>query len=86
MRRKVTRFSLWAIINAPLLIGCDLRNAPRSLLDIWGNADVVRINQDPLGNQAVIAYASDDGQILVKMLLTDPRRWRCSIAGWRRRK
>ncbi len=63
-----SHFSLWAIINAPLLIGYDLRNAPQSLLDIWGNADVVRINQDPLGNQAVIAYASDDVQILVKML------------------
>jgi alpha-galactosidase len=65
-----SHFSLWAIINAPLLIGYDLRNAPQSLLDIWGNADAVRINQDPLGNQAVIAYASDDVQILVKTLST----------------
>ncbi len=63
-----SHFSLWAIINAPLIIGYDLRNAPKSLLDIWGNADVVRINQDPLGHQAVIAYASDDVQILVKTL------------------
>ena len=63
-----SHFSLWAIINAPLLIGYDLRDAPRSLLDIWGNADVVRVNQDPLGNQGVIAYASDDIQIIVKSL------------------
>jgi hypothetical protein len=63
-----SHFSLWAIINAPLFIGFDLRNAPRALLDIWGNADVVRVNQDALGHQGVIAYASDDVQIIVKTL------------------
>jgi hypothetical protein len=63
-----SHFSLWAIINAPLFIGYDLREAPGSLLGIWGNADVVRVNQDELGHQGVIAYASDDVQILVKTL------------------
>ncbi len=63
-----SHFSLWAIINAPLIIGYDLRNAPRSLMDIWSNTDVVRINQDAAGHQAVIAYASDDVQVLVKSL------------------
>jgi len=63
-----THFSLWAIANAPLLIGYDLRKAPQSLLDIWGNADVVAVNQDPAGNQGVIAFDSDDAQIIVKTL------------------
>jgi alpha-galactosidase len=63
-----SHFSLWAIANAPLLIGYDLRNAPKSLLDIWGNADVIAINQDPGGHQGVIAYDSDDVQIIVKTL------------------
>lgn len=63
-----SHFALWAIINAPLLIGYDLRNAPKSLLDIWGNADIVRVNQDPGGHQGVIAHASDDVQIIVKTL------------------
>ncbi|TFI56960.1 alpha-galactosidase [Sphingomonas parva] len=63
-----SHFSLWAIANAPLLIGYDLRNAPRALLDIWGNADVVAVNQDPAGNQGVIAYQSDDVQIIVKTM------------------
>ena len=63
-----SHFSLWAIINAPLLIGYDLRGAPSALLDIWGNADVVAINQDPGGHQGVIAYGSDDLQIIVKTL------------------
>jgi hypothetical protein len=63
-----SHFSLWAIVNAPLLIGYDLRNAPRELLDIWGNADAVALNQDKAGHQGVIAYASDDLQIIVKTL------------------
>ncbi len=61
-------FALWAIINAPLLIGYDLRDAPKSLLDIWGNADIVAVNQDAGGHQGVIAYDSNDVQIIVKTL------------------
>lgn len=60
--------SLWAMMSAPLLIGYDLRQAPRALLDIWGNADVVAVDQDPAGNQAIVAYDSDDAQILVKTM------------------
>ncbi|QAY78197.1 NPCBM/NEW2 domain-containing protein [Sphingosinicella sp. BN140058] len=63
-----SHFALWAIINAPLLIGYDLRDAPQSLLDIWGNADIVAVNQDLGGHQGVIAYDSDDVQIIVKTL------------------
>ncbi|MFN3932220.1 MAG: NPCBM/NEW2 domain-containing protein [Brevundimonas sp.] len=63
-----SHFSLWAMINAPLLISYDLRQAPQTLMDIWGNADIVGLNQDPGGHQGVIAYASDDVQILVKTL------------------
>ena len=63
-----SHFSLWAMINAPLLISYDLRHAPQSLMDIWGNADIVRLNQDPGAHQGVIAYASDDVQIIVKTL------------------
>ena len=63
-----THFTLWAMINSPLLIGYDLRKAPQSLIDIWGNATLVAINQDRGGNQAVLAYRSDDIDILVKSL------------------
>ncbi len=68
-----SHFSLWAVINAPLLIGFDMRTAPKSLLEIWGNADLIAANQDPGGHQGVIAYNSDDVQIIVKTL-ADPRK------------
>ena len=63
-----SHFSLWSIINAPLLIGYDLRSAPKALLDIWGNRDVVAVNQDAGGHQGVIAYNAADLQIVVKTL------------------
>ena len=63
-----SHFSLWTMMSAPLLISYDLRKAPRALLDIWGNADLIAVDQDPAGNQATIAYDSDDAQILVKTM------------------
>jgi hypothetical protein len=63
-----SHFSLWAIVAAPLMIGYDLRNPPQSLLNIWGNPEVIAINQDPLGNQASLAFNSHVIQILVKSL------------------
>ncbi|MFT4091395.1 MAG: NPCBM/NEW2 domain-containing protein [Asticcacaulis sp.] len=63
-----SHFALWAMLNAPLIIGYDLRNTPQSLLDIWANQDLVAINQDTGGHQAVLAYRSTDVQVLVKTL------------------
>jgi hypothetical protein len=63
-----SHFTLWAMMSAPLLISYDLRKAPPELLDIWKNADLVAVDQDAAGNQAIVAYDSDDSQILVKTM------------------
>jgi alpha-galactosidase len=63
-----THFALWAIVDAPLIIGYDLRQAPKALLDILGAPEIVAVNQDRAGNQGVLAYTSDDLQIIVKQL------------------
>ena len=63
-----SHFALWAMLNAPLMIGTDLRKTPKALLDIFGNADIIALDQDPAGNQATLAYDSSDLQILVKTL------------------
>lgn len=55
----ITHFSLWAMVKSPLIIGCDLASASQSTLSILGNADVIAINQDPLGKQAVCKYACE---------------------------
>ena len=63
-----SHFSLWAMLNSPLMTGADLRTTPQALIDIFGNADIIALNQDPAGNQAVLAYDADDLTILVKTL------------------
>lgn len=44
-------FSLWSLMKAPLLIGCDLTNMTADTLRILSNTEVIAINQDPLGIQ-----------------------------------
>ncbi|KAL0452661.1 UNVERIFIED_CONTAM: Alpha-galactosidase 3 [Sesamum latifolium] len=55
-------FSIWALMKAPLLIGCDVRNMTKETLEILSNEEVISVNQDPLGVQGrkVYAYGSDD--------------------------
>lgn len=63
-----SHFSLWAMVNAPLIIGYDLRQADPALMEILGNEQVIAVNQDPSGNQSVLAYDSDEILIFVKTL------------------
>jgi len=63
-----SHFTLWAMLNSPLMLGADLRTMAQPLMDIVGNADIIAVNQDPAGNQAVLAYDADDLEILVKPL------------------
>ncbi|XP_072960461.1 alpha-galactosidase 3-like [Typha angustifolia] len=44
-------FSIWALMKAPLLIGCDVRNMTSETLEILSNEEVISVNQDPLGVQ-----------------------------------
>ncbi|XP_050210786.1 alpha-galactosidase 3 [Mercurialis annua] len=44
-------FSIWALMKAPLLIGCDVRNMTAETHEILTNKEVIAVNQDPLGVQ-----------------------------------
>ena len=63
-----SHMALWAMLNAPLMIGFDMRKATPALVDILGNPAIIALDQDPAGNQAVLAYDDDTVQILVKTL------------------
>ena len=41
-----THFSLWALLNSPLMIGCDVRNMNEATKNILMNKEVIAINQD----------------------------------------
>eukprot|EP00831_Metopus_contortus_P047978 TRINITY_DN3891_c0_g1_i2.p1 TRINITY_DN3891_c0_g1~~TRINITY_DN3891_c0_g1_i2.p1 ORF type:complete len:179 (-),score=33.78 TRINITY_DN3891_c0_g1_i2:40-576(-) len=48
-----THFTLWAMAKSPLLIGCDLSRLSTDNLYILRNKEIIALNQDPLGKQAV---------------------------------
>ncbi|XP_059301319.1 alpha-galactosidase 3 isoform X1 [Lycium ferocissimum] len=51
-------FSIWALMKAPLIIGCDVRNITAETLEILYNKEVIAVDQDPLGVQGRRVYAS----------------------------
>ncbi|KAJ0975501.1 hypothetical protein J5N97_017466 [Dioscorea zingiberensis] len=55
-------FSIWALMKAPLLIGCDARNMTAETLEILSNKEVIAVNQDPLGVQGrKLSAEEEDG-------------------------
>ncbi|KAL0417371.1 UNVERIFIED_CONTAM: Alpha-galactosidase 2 [Sesamum latifolium] len=46
-----SHFSIWALVKAPLLIGCDIRSMDKGTLGVLSNKEVIDINQDKLGIQ-----------------------------------
>ncbi|KAM7463234.1 hypothetical protein LguiA_031355 [Lonicera macranthoides] len=59
----IVHFSIWAISKAPLLIGCDVRNATKEIIDIIANKEVIAVNQDRLGVQAKKVRSEGDLEI-----------------------
>jgi alpha-galactosidase len=49
---QYTHISLWCLLSAPLLIGCDLTKLDDFTLNLLTNDEVLEVNQDPLGKQA----------------------------------
>jgi alpha-galactosidase len=63
-----SHFSLWAMMNAPLLIGADLRSVGQSTFDILTNRDVIALDQDTLGVQATEISNAGGRHVLTKPL------------------
>ncbi len=50
-----TQMGMWSLLSAPLFLGCDVRAMDAQTREILGNPEVVAVDQDPLGLQAVRA-------------------------------
>lgn len=72
---QYAHMSLWSLLSAPLLIGCDMAQLDDFTLSLLTNDEVIEVNQDPLGKMAMPVYeanqvvvyqkALDDGSIAV---------------------
>ena len=49
---QITHISLWSLLAAPLIIGCDLTKIDTFTQDLLMNHEVIDIDQDPLGRAA----------------------------------
>ena len=65
---QYTHISLWSLLSAPLLIGCDLSALDEFTLSLLTNDEVIAIDQDPLGIEAVPVYKDKDYAIYTKKL------------------
>ena len=65
---QYTHVSLWCMLSAPLLIGCDLSRLNAFILNLLTNPEVLSIDQDVLGRQAERKIDKDGWQIWVKPL------------------
>lgn len=79
---QYTHISLWCLLSAPLLIGCDMTQLDDFTLNLLTNDEVLEVNQDPLGRQAarvaregateVWAKPMEDGSLAVGLFNRGP--------------
>jgi alpha-galactosidase len=50
---QYTHISMWCLLSAPLLLGCDLERLDDFTLGLLSNDEVLALDQDALGHQAV---------------------------------
>ncbi|HTF42521.1 MAG TPA: putative Ig domain-containing protein [Terriglobales bacterium] len=60
--------SMWALMTAPLIFSGDMTKLDAFTLNVLCNAEVIGVDQDPLGQQAKIQRKTPDEFVLVKEL------------------
>ncbi|GGH08978.1 glycoside hydrolase family 27 protein [Mucilaginibacter phyllosphaerae] len=65
---QYTHISLWSLLSAPLLIGCDISKLDDFTLNLLKNREVIAIDQDVLGSQAIRIKNRDQIQVWQKKL------------------
>ncbi len=89
---QVTHITLWCMLAAPLLLGCDLENLNKFTTDLMTNTEVLAVNQDELGMQAqcvdrqgnaeIWARPLWDGTIAVALFNRDEKPQTVNIPAW----
>jgi alpha-galactosidase len=67
-REQYLHFTMWCMLSAPLLLGCDLTQLDSFTLKLLTNAEVIAVNQDRLGKQASMVKQINDCQVWIKPL------------------
>ena len=65
---EYAHMSLWCLLSAPLLLGCDMSKANNFTLSLLSNDEVLALDQDALGKQATCVINHGDVRIYEKDL------------------
>ncbi len=65
---QYSHISLWCLWGSPMIIGTPIERLDDFTLGLLTNDEVLEVNQDPLGKQAVRLEVGNGGEILVKEL------------------
>ncbi len=65
---QYTHISLWCLLSAPLLIGCDMTQLDAFTLNLLENDEVLAVDQDPLGKEAMTVAKNGETRIYAKTL------------------
>jgi alpha-galactosidase len=65
---QVTHITLWSLLAAPLLIGCDMSQLDDFTLALLTNSEVLDVSQDPLGRQAAPVKTLWAGEVWARPL------------------
>ena len=65
---QYTHISLWCLLSAPLLIGCDMEQFDAFTLNLLSNDEVLALDQDALGKEAQTVLKIDKVSIYEKEL------------------
>jgi alpha-galactosidase len=69
-----SQFSMWAMVAAPLILGSDPRSLSSTSISMLKNANVIAVDQDPLGVQGYLLSGSGTtAQVWVKPLASGAR-------------
>ena len=71
MEEQRSHFTLWSLVKAPLLLGCDLKDINNETLSIISNEEIIAINQDPLGIQGCKRSSENDLEVWAGPLSND---------------
>jgi len=65
---QYTHISLWCLLSAPLLIGCDMTKFDDFTLNLLENDEVLALDQDALGREATCVVTNGDVRVYEKEL------------------
>lgn len=65
-----THFTMWCMMNSPLLAGNDLRSMSKETIEILTNSELIALNQDPLVYQARRLVDHGDLEVWAKPLIS----------------